>query len=285
MNKKIKIIIQNVSISALIVLGAACSNQQQTVVRPGEPTVHRINVIEYYVQPRDSLSKISHKLTGSLKNWREIGHFNGVYDPKDLQVGASLLVPEHLVTVDSHIYERSVLTLHLGSSPKQRMQAESSVVAQSANPGSHNPDPIQPVQVASAAPTPQPIAQPIRKLGPVFQPESLPGAPRINASTRKVNVNRHFNVTYFDAAATNDPSVTKMIRVVGTYYPKGIYSEPEASASLLMRVAPGSTFVFQAYLGDWLKIKTDSGIGYIRKIDATILGSNASNDGVIISSI
>ena len=259
--------------SFLLLLTAACSNQKQQVVRPAsEPTVHKINVIEYFVLPGDSLSKISLKLTEDVKNWKEIGQFNGVYDPSALQTGASLLIPEHLVTTSTAPYERSVMTLHLG--PSKSATASNSQTKPKR----------QPIAIAKAGSTmtQQPVAL-NRK--PVFQPESLPGAPRITPATRRVNVNREFQVTYFDAAANGEIGNSRMIKVVGTYYPKGIYSEPVGSSSLLMRVAPGSTFVYEESIGEWIKIRTETGTGYIRKIDAKILGSNSNQTRVITTSL
>jgi len=275
-----KHIMRNAVASLMIVLGAGCSNQKQQVVRPDNSSIYSVEVIEYYVQPRDSLTRIAKKLTGDMNNWFEIGNFNGIYDPKNLQTGVAILVPAQMVTVNSHIYERSNLTIHLGQDSDPASPVTNTTVAQ------NKPEPVtrpatKPVQVAS---TDSSYAQG-RRLTPVFQAESLPGAPQIRPATRQVDVNRTFKVTHFDATADNDPSVTKMVRVVGTYYPKGIYAEPEAGSRLLMRVAPGSTFVVQDNLGDWLQIKTETGSGFIRTIDARILGRNETSNPVLTTSL
>ncbi|MBX2836312.1 MAG: LysM peptidoglycan-binding domain-containing protein [Gammaproteobacteria bacterium] len=71
--------------------------------------------------------------------------------------------------------------------------------------------------------------------------------------------------------SANEPKYGQHVKVVGSYYPKGIYTEPQISSRLLMRVTPGTQFFLASSLDGWFKIQTDQGIGFIRHQDAVLL--------------
>lgn len=73
-------------------------------------------------------------------------------------------------------------------------------------------------------------------------------------------------------AASSD-AFAQSIKVIGSYYPKGIYSAPQTSSTLLMRVTPGTTFDLEATIDGWFKITTENGSGFIRHSDATVVNS------------
>ena len=57
------------------------------------------------------------------------------------------------------------------------------------------------------------------------------------------------------------------IKVSGTYYPKAIYNNADFSASLLMRVSPGTTLQVSRSMGTWFEVKTEKGVGYMHQRD------------------
>lgn len=90
-----------------------------------------------------------------------------------------------------------------------------------------------------------------------------------------VNTNRDFSLNAVDPNAPQAPrsyaGSGAQIKVIGTYYPKGIYTEPAAYSKLIMRVAPGTVFSLDSLVNDWYRINTDSGTGYIRASDAVVV--------------
>lgn len=90
-----------------------------------------------------------------------------------------------------------------------------------------------------------------------------------------VNTNRDFSLNPVDPNAPQQPrsyaGSGTQVKVIGTYYPKGIYTEPAAYSKLIMRVAPGTVFSLDSQVNDWFRIQTDSGTGYIRASDAAVV--------------
>jgi len=57
------------------------------------------------------------------------------------------------------------------------------------------------------------------------------------------------------------------VMVSGTYYPKAVYNDANFSATLLMRVSPGTKLLVSRAIGPWYEVKTDRGIGYVHSRD------------------
>lgn len=57
------------------------------------------------------------------------------------------------------------------------------------------------------------------------------------------------------------------VMVSGTYYPKAVYNDANFSATLLMRVSPGTKLLVSRSIGPWFEVKTDRGIGYVHSRD------------------
>lgn len=64
-----------------------------------------------------------------------------------------------------------------------------------------------------------------------------------------------------------NPDTPAQIKVSGTYYPKAIYNNADFSASLLMRVSPGTTLQVSKAMGTWFEVKTEKGVGYMHQRD------------------
>lgn len=84
--------------------------------------------------------------------------------------------------------------------------------------------------------------------------------------------NRNFELKPLPTDLTQRASTASAyVKVVGSYYPKGVYSQPAAYSTLLLRVAPGTLFEFDGKVNDWYKVTTDKGAGYIRVVDGLII--------------
>ena len=62
-------------------------------------------------------------------------------------------------------------------------------------------------------------------------------------------------------------NIPEQIMVSGTYYPKAIYNDADFSASLLMRVSPGTALQVSKAMGTWYEVQTDKGVGYVHQRD------------------
>lgn len=188
------------------------------------------NHVRYDIKRGDSLALIAKRLTGDLDNWQLIAAYNGISNPNSIAAGDTIGIPLQLL-----------------------QSTQVSAVSQATNPAI----------VANKT------ARVVR-----LQP-SLPEA-NANIKVSAVDVNRSFSMLPFGssalirAASANRNSSAPKIKVTGTYYPKGVYSQPTGNSPLLQRVTPGSIFELEYKIGDWLKIKTDQGGGYIRYADVEL---------------
>ena len=80
-------------------------------------------------------------------------------------------------------------------------------------------------------------------------------------------------------AARADPPAPRRVRVVGSYFPKGVYAQPANYSRLMMRVAPGTLFELEREVRDWYGVVTEEGIGYLREGDAELLSSEGAERG------
>lgn len=102
-----------------------------------------------------------------------------------------------------------------------------------------------------------------------------------------VRTNRDFELSPMSlrtgAAGTPDTTPPRRIRVLGSYYPKGVYAEPAAYSRLLMRVRPGAVFELEDEFDDWYGIVTERGIGYLRRADGLVLDpSSAAEQAAVL---
>jgi len=190
-----------------------------------------LDLVEYIVQSGDRLSLIAKEVTGQSSTWREIAEFNSIDNPRNLQPGTVLAIPTELILG----YQNSTSTF------------------------------VSPSEQIPSTPIAQSSSLAVR----------LDGAEEVPVVVTPINTNRAFELKPIDPNAprpTQDYSGDgTQIKVIGSYYPKGIYTEPAAYSKLILRAAPGTLFVLDRQVNDWYKIVTESGSGYIRTSDAAIV--------------
>lgn len=192
----------------------------------------------YDIKYGDSLTRIAKRITGELDNWQIIAAHNGISNPGSITAGDTLRIPTSLLQNTQRITNNFAT-----------------------------------VSLASSALT-------SRRTGVSFA-RLLPSLPDVNATIKvsAVDVNRSFSllpigsyeVSKAARKTANPVSTAPKITVTGTYFPKGVYKQPADYAPLLQRVAPGSVFELEYKIGDWFKVKTDQGDGYIRYSDVTLV--------------
>ena len=192
-----------------------------------------LDLVEYTVKSGDRLSQIAQDVTGQSSTWREIAVFNSIDNPRNLQPGTVLAIPAELI---------------VGGYPS----STSTSVTQSE-------------QILSTPTVAQSSSLAVR----------LNTAEEVPVVVTPINTNRDFQLNPIDPNAPkpvrNYAGDGTKIKVIGSYYPKGIYTEPAAYSKLILRAAPGTLFVLDSQVNDWYKIETDSGSGYIRTSDAAIV--------------
>lgn len=258
-------------LSGFLLLAISACGQNQTRPQLQGLEANKPISVKYKVQRGDNLAKIAQKLTGDPENWAAIATINNITQPKTMSIGMILEIPDYL-------FPEMAQTQSSSSNGKKRVL--------------DNPAEVPVVILESVAVEAQSVTterKPTRSRKEwIFQASSLPGKLEIPAVVHRAVANRTFNIERIQASETTNTAAThtaptvstaadgadaKMIRVIGTYYPKGIYSQPSYTSVLLMRVAPGTQLKLEKSFGEWLQIRTDKGSGYIRKIDAEVIGS------------
>jgi|GEM_PF-2840619 len=112
-----------------------------------------------------------------------------------------------------------------------------------------------------AAPTTTPRADPV-------QPPALP-VRQEPVVVSAVNANRRFELDPLQQ--TRFEGADRVVRVIGTYYPIALYTEPRNGSRLAQRVAPGTVLELQREVGDWLQVVAGPQVQYLRRGDGEIL--------------
>ncbi|NJN48388.1 MAG: LysM peptidoglycan-binding domain-containing protein [Candidatus Competibacteraceae bacterium] len=87
-----RIIDTTIIISLLITVAGGCANVPQ---RGGQ-----VSESYYIVQKGDTLGEIAQRMTGSSNNWRALARYNGITNPRRLEVGQQLTIPADLSMIE-----------------------------------------------------------------------------------------------------------------------------------------------------------------------------------------
>lgn len=237
---------------------AACASGPDRSSEDWQGAGTSIRVMEYVVRPGDSLAAISRELTGDIENWAAVAEFNNITDPSIIQVGDIVLIPSELFPPEQQALATKVVPVRVAFN-----QLEPTV--------ENNSD----IDIASPKTTP---AASDNTTGPVFQRSALPGTKLVAVTTRPVIVNRTFSLSRTRTLATQTLGKGGvLVEVGGSGSPKSIFAQPFNHSPLLMQAEPGATFTLDQQLGEWLRIKTEKGAGYIRRRDAKMIGASYTN--------
>ncbi len=196
--------------------------------------------ITHIVAPGDRLSDIALQYTGQVGQWQAIAAYNNITDPRTLHIGDTLTIPASMI-----------------SAPKKPAKNSATTSASRGTSG------------GTAAATTGTLA--LQRTREVLETQGEAG----DVLIAPVNTNRSFNLDPIETSsldASHDTnSSAPQIRVIGSYYPKGVYQQPASYSKLMMRVAPGTVFELEQEVNDWYKVVTDKGVGYIRMVDGTLI--------------
>ena len=276
--------------------------------QPAPIPVSEDRVIRHTVNNTDTLSSIAEQYTGDAGQWRAIAEFNGLARPYSIRVGDELLIPDETVPAPlpqqtaSNNGIRLPLTVVPPTKPATPTQHTASNAVKAATPSQPNKPSVElvrptannaeqrqaetvtpAVQAASAGAETTVNATEITADTAGQAGETQVGGfrQRLGALTALVKTgfrksDSEENTTAAEAAEVTEaaPALSSgapTVRVTGNFTPKAVYKAPDYAASLLMRVAPGSTFESAGREGDWVAITTDQGSGYIFHRDVQVV--------------
>ena len=237
-----------VAIAALLVGG--CATTSGTVsTEPALPEDPVDSAVDYTVQSGDRLGDIALRFTGDIALWEEIAASNGIDDPRSLRAGSVLRIPGELIPGRAESLAAREVVPEADASPRTRTAASAGLAARRADPVE-----LSPVDVNRRF-----------ELSPLDADD-------------EASVAEDDRGAALDAVRTSPVVEPRRLRVVGSYFPKGVYAQPASYSRLIMRVAPGTLFELDGEVGDWYGVVTENGVGYLRDIDGKVLedGSRAA---------
>ncbi len=239
------------SISTLIFCAALALGLSGCATTGGGNNAPTAQDIPYSVKPGDSLGEIARRFTGEFNNWEAIAIHNDITDPRTMAAGQVVMIPGNLLIQAYRVDPPAAETSDISDSGPD----DNAIRLETNNPTRLPVTTRSNSGVRSARETESSTESNIRSAGsapPSVQPDP------IDASRAVVTT------------ATAGDSQASVVRVIGTYYPKGIYDRPSNNARLIRRVSPGTLFQLEEQLGNWYKIRADESTAYIRVIDSTL---------------
>jgi len=197
-------------------------------------------VIRYTVQRGDRLGDIALEFTGDVSAWLPIAKHNDIAEPKALRVGSQIEIPTELIPG----YEQKRL-YRQNQTKNAKLESETIDTADS-------------VSLQDTQQIPRNTA-------------ALSTTPAVSAGDINTGATGSGSAQVIKAVAQTEPQAKPQVKVVGSYYPKGVYERPSMNSKLVMRVAPGTDFTLVEQMDGWYGIDTDYGPAYIRTDDGRII--------------
>lgn len=239
--KAINKALKRVALTSSLVLLQACATSplEPMVSTPTPQELMTISDIQHRIKPHERLGDIAIQYTGSAANWDNIANYNGISNPRHLRIGAIITIPGSL----------------LSPGLQQNLAAT----------GTQNE--LQ--QVAAARPNTTTLASNTLAVKRTLSRRAS------DAVLEPVKTNKTFKLNPIKKskliAQAHSQAPLAQVKIVGTYYPKGIYQQPANYSALVMRAAPGTLFELEYLANDWYKIITPNGIGYLREDDGKVV--------------
>ena len=269
-----------ISIAMLLAFGltgCATIGVDEHVIPAADPLAERAD-LTYQVKDGDQLSGIALRLTGAISNWQAIATRNGISNPRTLAVGQVLIIPSELLLDVNSLPDDSVssTTQNLDTAKAQSLQS-TAPDSKTATAVTGSDTAVNSTGTRAVSPPPVTTGHGVSVLRGLTALERNSAEDSADITLSAVNINRTFDLHPIEYPLATDPndlrydSTAPLIKVTGTYYPKGVYENPANYSRLIGRAAPGSLFQLDNEINDWYKIITDQGIGYIRRSDSTLV--------------
>ena len=242
-------------------------------VSTGEPAIDvSVAATPFDLQNSETLWDFAKRTTGDATNWQAIADHNNFTEKQAVTVrpGQTIYVPQAMVrdglgadlpsaeTADS----LAINATESGEELVETTAAEAdTVVTDAATTAS-----AASADIASDISTVAAAALPLE----TEAPENAEETPDIRIVEATYKTDDSLNPVAADEESVTiveNANIPEQIMVSGTYYPKAIYNDADFSASLLMRVSPGTTLQVSKAMGTWYEVETDKGVGYVHQRD------------------
>jgi len=235
--KQISTLIRVVAVLSIAALLPACATTSDDHF-PSMPTSQAPDIM-HKVRPHDSLGDIAYEYTQDASNWEILAQHNNIANSRQLRLGSQIAIPAYLIEQATQYGQAE----SFGKIPQTQL-----------------------IRVnTSASATPRAAVEPKRQQNEVI--------------VKPVSSNKSFSMSPIDTTVSQQNTVSKTpaakVKVLGSYYPKGIYRQPANYSTLIMRVAPGTLFDLEYLANDWYKIKTADGSAYLRADDGKVIMSES----------
>lgn len=268
-----------ISLSMLLAFGlngcAAISPEKHA-----PPAAEPLADISYQVENGDRLGDIALRLTGKVSNWQAIAARNDISNPRTLAIGKVLIIPGDLIEVENPLTVSVTADTEQAPGTPNRFSAKSSdnaVYSAEASTASESDLAGNSTAAHTASAPPVTTGAGVSVVRGQSVQDTASAEDPVDITVSAVTINRTFDLEPIDEPLITDQadqqydSEQPRIKVTGTYYPKGVYSQPANYSPLMGRAAPGTIFKLDSEVNDWYKIITDQGIGYIRQSDSSLV--------------
>ena len=210
---------------------AANSDSQSTVA--AKPAA--VKDLTYPVVAGDTLRGISVQTTGTTQNWDIIAGYNKLAYPYALRIGQQIRIPGRLLLTKPAASVR-------------------------------RPPPKPVIEDVEDGPPLATVSAPAAKVTPSATGRTAAGRRTTSGSTAASSAGRgaaELKDSPPKTAAAEPTPDSGWITITGSYYPREVKMQPSSGADYLMLVRPGSRVRYTAREGDWYKVITDRGEGFV----------------------
>ena len=227
------------------------------------------------LQNSETLWDFAKRTTGDATNWQAIADHNNFTEKQAVTVrpGQTIYVPQAMVqdglgadlpsadATDSLAINATETGEELVETAAAEPAEADTVVTDSATTAS-----AASADIASDISTVAAAALPLETEAPA-NAEETPDIRIVEATYKTDDSLNPVAAEEESVTIVENANIPEQIMVSGTYYPKAIYNDADFSASLLMRVSPGTTLQVSKAMGTWYEVETDKGVGYVHQRD------------------
>ena len=266
MKKNKTSLIALVTIGAITLISQGCAANRTSNSSHDAQEVALIEDVQYTVKKGDQLGNISIAFTGEISHWKDIAAYNDISDPRTLRTDTVLLIPAALIPAKQSSATEPDL-------PEQNsLESRSTAAVSDSSNRDSNPATNALADVPGSITSENNLAD---VPGSITSENNL-----ADVMIEPVSINRSFELIPFQesesttvAKSEKEPEPSQ-IKVIGTYYPKGVYKQPASHSTLMFRAAPGTIFQLERQVNDWYQVVTIEGVGYLRASDGVVVDNN-----------
>ena len=215
---------------------------------------------EFEIAAGETLWDFAKRTTGDATNWQAIATQNGFDESQAVAVraGQRVFVPQDLVEEEGAV-ATAVPTV-------AAVPVEAAPVATAPAAGGDGPRFVPIPQVGDARGVDEAVDASATALAAANGADAASGADAPAGEDVRIVEASFTGGPEADLPA--DPAAgTESVMISGTYYPKAVYSDADFSAGLVTRVSPGTRLKVSSVDGQWYRVETERGAGWVHQRD------------------